>query len=145
MPTEPAGAAGPLSQADVQQLESTLLPALERHHLRVLAHALRTLQQVQQSHQAGADQCLPGQDAIAQWLQKQPGLDDDTGFVQQLAQQLGRAGRQLEQLASLHGLPPLALELDQLMAWAQQQADQRLISPPPTTHQQQPAEPPERH
>ena len=30
-----------LSEHDLQELESTLLPALERHHLRLLAHGLR--------------------------------------------------------------------------------------------------------
>ena len=34
-----------LSEHDLQELESSLLPALERHHLRLLAHSLRCLQQ----------------------------------------------------------------------------------------------------
>ena len=34
-----------LSEADLSELESTLLPAFERHHLRLLAHSLRCLQQ----------------------------------------------------------------------------------------------------
>ena len=34
-----------LSEQDLGELESTLLPALERHHLRLLAHSLRCLQQ----------------------------------------------------------------------------------------------------
>ena len=33
-----------LSETDLQELESSLLPALERHHLRLLAHSLRCLQ-----------------------------------------------------------------------------------------------------
>ena len=31
---------------ELAELESTLLPALERHHLRLLAHGLRTFQTV---------------------------------------------------------------------------------------------------
>jgi len=141
---EAPGPSGPLSAAEVTQLESTLLPALERHHLRLLAHALRTLQQVQHG-QPGGRQGLPDPTTIEPWLLQQPGIGDDAGFAHQLAVQLSQAGRQLEALASDLGIDALALELEHLISWAQQQADQRLITPPHTTRQEPPAEPPMRH
>ncbi|MEB3172686.1 MAG: hypothetical protein VKL97_02355 [Cyanobacteriota bacterium] len=136
------GQVGPLSEAEVNRLESTLLPALERHHLRLLAHALRTLQQVQHS-QAGPGDSLPAAESIEQWLVLQPGTGNDAAFAHQLARRLHQAGQQLEALAGSLGMEPLALDLDQLISWAQQQAAQRLIKPPHTTPQQPPAEPPE--
>ena len=138
---------GPLSPGELSQLEATLLPALERHHLRLLAHALRTLQQVQQ--QAG-NLHLPEPAAIEQWLLEQPSLDQDPDFRRQLAVQLSNAGRQLEELAVQRGVAPLALELEALINWAQQQANQRLATTavaaavaaaPPT----EPPGPPARH
>ena len=44
MAERPPFAAGPLSRADAEQIEATLLPNLDRHHLRLLAHCLRSFQ-----------------------------------------------------------------------------------------------------
>ncbi|NDC34645.1 MAG: hypothetical protein EBZ51_04480 [Synechococcaceae bacterium WB9_2_112] len=132
-------ATSPLSTAEINQLESTLLPALERHHLRLLAHALRTLQQVQR-HTGSSH--LPAPAAIEQWLLEQPGLTQDPDFCRTLALQLSSAGLQLEELGQQHGVPPLALELEALISWARDQADRRLATAPPTTPPAPPAEPP---
>jgi len=131
--------ASPLSVADVNQLDSTLLPALERHHLRLLAHALRTLQHVQQAaNQPG----LPDQATIESWLRQQPSLSGDNAFIAQLAHQLTKAAQQLEALAQQRDRNVLTLQLDDLIAWAQTQADQRLRNEPPRPHPQAPAGPP---
>ena len=130
---------GPLSSSELQQLEATLLPALERHHLRLLAHALRTLQAVQQG--TGELQ-IPQQATIEQWLLAQPALNDATDFGRQLAAQLSSAGRQLEAVGLQRGVAPLELELDALIDWARQQADQRLATAPPAPPPQPPVEPP---
>lgn len=141
-PAVPDHAQGPLSISDLHQLEATLLPALERHHLRLLAHALRTLQEVQRST---GEPHMPQQAAIEQWLLAQPGLGDDADFGRQLAWQLHRAGRQLEDLALQRGEEPLELELDALIAWARQQADQRLTAAPPALPPEPPTGPPADH
>jgi len=41
MAERPLFGSGPLSRADAEQIEATLLPNLDRHHLRLLAHCLR--------------------------------------------------------------------------------------------------------
>jgi hypothetical protein len=82
-------ATSPLSAAEIDRLDATLLPALERHHLRLLAHALRTLQQVQRHTHSPH---MPGPAAIEQWLLEQPGLSQDPDFCRQLAMQLHSAG-----------------------------------------------------
>ena len=132
-------ATSPLSTAEVDRLDATLLPALERHHLRLLAHALRTLQQVQRHTHSPH---LPEPAAIAQWLLEQPGLIQDPDFCGQLALQLHGAGRQLEALASQHGVTPLELELEALISWARDQADRRLATAAPTTPREPPVTPP---
>jgi hypothetical protein len=129
----------PLSAAEVNLLDSTLLPALERHHLRLLAHALRTLQMVAV---ASGTQQLPTPAVIEQWLLQQPQLSHEGAFAQQLALQLSAAGRQLELVAEQHGVAPLQLELETLINWARQQADQRLTNAPPTPPQPAPEVPP---
>ncbi|MEB3234592.1 MAG: hypothetical protein VKM98_04105 [Cyanobacteriota bacterium] len=127
-PSHGGEATSPLSPAEMHQLEATLLPALERHHLRLLAHALRTLQLVQRSTGCPG---VPAQPAIAQWLLQQPSLVGETQFCEHLASQLSSAALQLEQLGRQRGRPALALGLDELIGWAKQQADQRLANGPP--------------
>jgi aryl-alcohol dehydrogenase-like predicted oxidoreductase len=138
-PTAPDHAQGPLSSSELQQLEATLLPALERHHLRLLAHALRTLREIQQST---GESHMPQQAAIEQWLLAQPGLGEDAAFGRQLSEQLSNAGRQLEELAQQRGVKPLELDLDALINWARQQADQRLAIAPPAPPPEPPTGPP---
>lgn len=127
-----------LSESELRTLESTLLPALERHHLRLLAHGLRTLQTV-----AGASGVLPSREALAVWAATQAAIADDPGFREAFIDQMLGLGVQLESIAagaaraeapSPRG--PLDLDLDDLVRWARAQADRRLngaepASPPP--------------
>ena len=106
---------GPLSAAELAELETTLLPALERHHLRLLAHSLRSLQAIAAHQPAGA---LPDHDAMRAWASQQPALADAPCFQAVLVEQLEAAGRQLQQLATSLGRSPLALELGDLIASA---------------------------
>ncbi|WP_254927526.1 hypothetical protein [Cyanobium sp. T1B-Tous] len=128
---------GPLSPAELAELESTLLPGLERHHLRLLAHGLRTLQAIATADttdddgprpQSGA---LPTLDAIRAWTAHQPSIATDTAFIEALSGQLQATGFQLAQLAAELDRPPLSLELGDLTAWATREANQRLSQPPP--------------
>jgi len=113
-----------LSPAELAELEGTLLPALERHHLRLLAHGLRTLQQI-------AGRCggpAPDQPAIETWILAQPQIASDpadTAFAAAFTRELGAAARQLEAIAPA---PERALELDlaDLIRWARRQADARV-------------------
>ena len=76
---------GPLSAAELAELEATLLPALERHHLRLLAHSLRSLQAIAAHQPAGA---LPDHDAMRAWASQQPALADSPCFQAVLVEQL---------------------------------------------------------
>jgi len=113
-----------LSPAELAELESSLLPALERHHLRLLAHGLRTLQQVAGRRQGPA----PAHDAIEAWILAQIALGDtgsDRAFAAAFATQLGAAARQLEAIAKAPD-QALDLSLPELAAWARHQADARV-------------------
>jgi hypothetical protein len=113
---------GPLSEGELAELESTLLPALERHHLRLLAHALRTLQTI-----AGRKQGPPPTPAdLAAWAASQPELDGDPAFARIFLEQLEGAGSQLAAIAAGRATSALALELSELCGWARDQADTRL-------------------
>ena len=129
MTPEPYGptADSPLTLAELAELEATLLPALERHHLRLLAHGLRTLQAISRSTAAAFELGpLPDRAAIGAWLQLQPPIADDAAFQAALAKQLVATGWQLERIAAELNRAPLALELADLSAWATRQADRRL-------------------
>jgi hypothetical protein len=129
-----------LSESELRTLESTLLPALERHHLRLLAHGLRTLQAV-----VGAGGALPSRDALAAWAAAQPAIAADPGFRDAFVDQMLGLGVQLESIATTTTTTavaraeapasrgPLDLELDDLVRWARAQADRRLIGAEPTS------------
>lgn len=110
---------------ELQELEATLLPTLERHHLRLLAHGLRTLQTI-----AGAQGGpLPPAGAIEAWALQQPVIQEDPGFAEAFLNQLDGVGQQLAAIAAAAGLEPLALALPDLIHWATQAADRRVRPP----------------
>ena len=110
-----------LRAEELTTLEATLLPALERHHLRLLAHGLRTLQSIAGEGAA----TLPTPPQIHQWALAQPACDSDDAFAKAFAQQMEGLAAQLQAIAG-PGHNPLSLELADLIRWAQQQADQRI-------------------
>jgi hypothetical protein len=120
-----------LSEAELHELESSLLPALERHHLRLLAHSLRCLQQAGAEAGQPASAAIPLHDpaALQAWAERQPNLLADPAFIPVLVEQLGKAAVQLEQIGRERGKAPLQLELADLVAWGKACADARLNPP----------------
>jgi hypothetical protein len=113
-----------LTPVELAELESSPLPALERHHLRLLAHALRTLQQIR----GGRGGPAPDAAGIDLWLSRQPQLGDDPRFRQAFAAQLAIAAAQLETIAAPER-QALDLDLSDLVAWSVRCADVRLGRP----------------
>ena len=111
-----------ISLEELQELESTLLPALERHHLRLLAHGLRTLQEIAGRREGP----LPEAEALAAWAKVQPAIAADPGFQDDFVAQMERLGAQLQAMAAEGDRTPLALEIGDLITWARRSADQRL-------------------
>jgi hypothetical protein len=112
MAERPLFGAGPLSRADAEQIEATLLPNLDRHHLRLLAHCLRSFQVIADPRHSGP---LPDRRALEQWLLEQPQLVDEPQFRDLLLHQLLAAALQLEDLARQRNLSPLELNLGELI------------------------------
>ncbi len=113
-----------LSETDLQELESSLLPALERHHLRLLAHSLRCLQLAATSPEAP----LPNQQCLQAWAVQQPNLAGDPSFIPVLVEQLAKAAVQLEAIGAGLRKPPLALDMADLVRWGRAQADARIAA-----------------
>ncbi len=124
-----------LSQAELAELEASLLPALERHHLRLLAHSLRSLQAAA-GRRSGP---LPERALLLAWALEQPELQADAGFCHAFLDQLQGAGIQLERIAQEASARdqaiqptepdpagPLGLDLAELVTWARRQADRRI-------------------
>lgn len=129
---------GPLSTAEVQQLDSTLLPALERHHLRLLAHGLRSLQAAAGRRHGSC----PDAGSLRRWVLAQPPVAGAGEFAEVFLEQLQHLAAQLETIASEQGCGPLDLSLDQLVLWARRQADQRTSSTTPTSPSPAASQPP---
>ena len=112
MAERPVFGSGPLSRADAEQIEATLLPNLDRHHLRLLAHCLRSFQVIADPRQSGP---LPDRRSLEQWLVEQPQLVDEPQFRDLLLNQFLAAAQQLEELARQRDLSPLELNLGELI------------------------------
>ena len=97
-------------------LEATVLPALERHYLRLLAHGLRTFQAVGLS--AGDSGDLPDRSRIEAWAARQPAMDNDLAFQEVFLEQLSRLLDPLRTIAAPLGIPPLELRMEHLVDWA---------------------------
>lgn len=102
----------PLTGAMVQDIDATLLPALERHHLRLLAHCLASFQQMAAPARTGA---IPSISQQRLWCETQPTLREDPQFAELLVHHFQGAARQLEDLAETLGITPLELTLQQLI------------------------------
>jgi len=112
-----------LTPEELAGLEATLLPALERHHLRLLAHGLRTLQQI--SGNRGGDP--PDGETIRRWVLEQDATAGDAAFAEAFSGQMLSVADQLRSIAG-PARRPLDLQLAELEAWARRQADSRLGS-----------------
>lgn len=107
---------GPLDRAAIERIDSTLLPQLERHHLRLLAHCLASFQGMLPAPEDGA---LPGETARRVWCQNQAPIAGDPAFLALMLEQLDVAAVQLEAVARDRNLSPMALSLEDLIAAAE--------------------------
>jgi hypothetical protein len=111
-----------LTESELKELESTLLPSLERHHLRLLAHGLRTLQTIRASHRGDP----PDRTEIASWAERQEVIAEDPRFREAFVEQLLNVADQLGVIARERGREAMDLELGDLVAWARRVADDRI-------------------
>ena len=99
----------------IAQIDATLLPSRERHHLRLLAHCLDSFRAMESD---GTGQ-LPGAASRRRWCEQQPVIAEEPGFLRSLLHQLDRAAEQLQSLADNLNKAPLQLTLDDLISAAE--------------------------
>ena len=108
----------------VARIDATLLPQLDRHHLRLLVHCLDSFKTMA----TGGDGDLPDAASRRRWCEQQPVVVEDPGFLRSLLLQLDGAGRQLDELAQQVGKRPLELSVDDLITAAEARCHHRLQS-----------------
>ena len=99
----------------IAQIDATLLPRMDRHHVRLLAHCLDSFQTMD-STEAGV---IPDLGSRRRWCEQQPQVAEDPGFLNALLLQLDAAAQQLQSLADALGKPPLELDLNDLIQAAE--------------------------
>ena len=102
----------PLSQEDIDLIDSTHLSVSEKHHLRMLLHCLECFKSMNHCNQGGL---IPGKDAWLEWCLKNPIMLKDDEFVQVLFEQFSGAAIQLERLSNALKVAPLDLTLRDLI------------------------------
>ena len=100
----------------IARIDATLLPNLDRHHLRLLAHCLQSFQSMESPNKDGH---IPDHATRLRWCEQQPIVFEDQQFLTELLRQLDGAAFQLESLAKECGKPPMQLNLEDLIRAAQ--------------------------
>ncbi len=108
----PQGTSSPLNMAEIELIDSTFFPSIDKHHLRLLAHCLRSFQEMKQD---ATDGQLPDDKQCLIWCQSQANLTKEKKFILVLIEQMSSARRQLEQIAEEFEKPPLKLTLTDLI------------------------------
>lgn len=129
-----------LTPEDQALLQTTLLPALERHFLSLLVHGLRTFQAIAAC--TDDPQQLPDRPRIAAWAARQAPLAEDSAFQEAFVEQLCRLHDPLRTIAAREGQAPLNLRIEALVSWVREQADARLTPPATSPSAAGPTPPP---
>ena len=101
-----------VDRATIERIDATLLPQLDRHHLRVLTHCLDSFQAMVGDETTGR---IPDDEQRYRWCKQQPIVAGDPTFLDTLMLQLNAAADQLDHLATQLGKPPLALTIEDLI------------------------------
>ena len=100
----------------IQRIDASLLPQLERHHLRLLAHCLDSFRTMAEEGSG----TIPDHERRRLWCEQQPVIAEDPCFLSTLLEQLAVAAEQLERLAKQANKQPLDLSIDDLIVAAEQ-------------------------
>ena len=99
----------------IARIDATLLPQMDRHHLRLLAHCLESFRAMGNA----AGDALPDAASRRRWCEHQPVVAEEPGFLRSLLHQLDAAAEQLQSLADSLNKPPLQLSLEDLISAAE--------------------------
>ena len=102
----------PLTEKDIELIDSTGLPNLERHQLRLLAHCLACFKLMNNGSTLGA---FPKEQDRLMWCLSQPYLIKDKSFIPIFLEQLSAVASYLEAVANNLNITPLELTLNELI------------------------------
>ena len=105
-----------IDSATIHRIDASLLPQLERHHLRLLAHCLDSFRTMAEE----GSSTIPGHERWRLWCEQQPVIAEDPSFLNTLLEQLAVAAEQLERLAKQAKKQPLDLSIDDRIVAAEQ-------------------------
>ena len=111
-----------MDAAVIARIDATLLPQMDRHHLRLLAHCLESFKAMR----GGNEGLLPDAASRRRWCDQQPGVTEDPALLRSLMQQVNGASEQLQDLANSLGKSPLELQLDDLITAAEARCHHQL-------------------
>ena len=106
----------------IARIDATLLPQMDRHHLRLLAHCLDSFQAMDHD----AEGRLPDAASRRRWCEQQPIVAEDPAFLRSLMLQLNGAAEQLQALAESLNKAPLQLNLEDLITAAEARCHHQL-------------------
>ena len=95
----------------IERIDATLLPQMDRPHLRLLAHCLESFRTMD----GATGDALPDAASRRRWCEQQPVVAEEPSFLRSLLHQLDGAAEQLQSLADSLNKAPLQLSLDDLI------------------------------
>ena len=106
---------GALSPEVIQKIEATTLPNLDKHHLRLLAYSLVSLQSMSNndSNKTG----FPEKSTRLKWCANHQRLRNEQSFIPLFLEQLEVAEQFLEKVAKHYQINPLEITVDDLIAF----------------------------
>ncbi len=117
----------PLSIKDITLIDASNLTQLEKHHIRILAHCLFSFKEMAEASKSGSS--LPNQTMRLNWCINQPKIKKDKSFIDALLKEFDSAAKQLEHIATEKNIPPLELNISDLIKFAQESHQEKIISP----------------
>ncbi len=102
----------PLNLNQINRIEELTLSALEKHHLRLLAHCLQVFKSIPVESDG---KNFPSKQEQLDWWLSNPKLKNDREFILLLIDQFDSAAIQLERVAQALQILPMELTLDDLI------------------------------
>ncbi len=102
----------PLDLEEISKIDSSQLPPLQRHHIRVLAHCLATFQSMRKDP---SDNQIPDKLTQIKWCESNSLIQKDEDFINILIDQFASAAVYLEKISSKLEILPLELSLEDLI------------------------------
>jgi len=106
----------PLNIKTIQEIDNLDLPVMQKHHLRILAHCLQILKNINSDN--GLE--YQNKNSLREWCDNQSRVFDDKKFSELLYAQLDSAAKKLNTFSKKIGKSIEDLEIDDLVLLIEQ-------------------------